>query len=147
VFTNSRTFYNLSLQKNAPAFLSAVNSRKVPSHAIMLVFAAMFVGVLLNYVMPEQAFELFSSVTVFGLTCTWSSILISHLKFRKVRIQRGQESKIAYKMPFYPYSNYIALAFMAAVMICIAILPDMRISLVVSGVWVALVFVAYKVYT
>lgn len=147
VFTNSRTFYNLSLQKNAPAFLSEVNSRKVPSRAIMLVFATMFAGVALNYIMPEQAFELFSSVTVFALVCAWASIVISHLKFRKVRIQNGQVDKLSYKMPFYPYSNYIALAFVAAVMICIAILPDMRMSLAVSGVWVAVVFVAYKFYT
>ncbi|MFP4594525.1 amino acid permease [uncultured Ralstonia sp.] len=147
VFTNSRTFYNLALQKNAPAFLSVVNSRKVPSRAIMLVFATMFAGVVLNYVMPEQAFELFSSVTVFALVCAWASIVISHLNFRKVRIQNGQEGKLSYKMPFYPYSNYIALAFVAAVMVCIAILPDMRMSLAVSGVWVAVVFVAYKFYT
>ncbi|TKC92236.1 amino acid permease [Trinickia terrae] len=147
VFTNSRTFYNLSLQKNAPAFLSVVNSRKVPSRAVMLVFAAMFVGVILNYIMPERAFELFSSVTVFGLICAWASILISHLNFRKSRVKNGQERNITYKMPFYPYSNYLALAFMAAVMICIAVLPDMRMSLVVSGVWVVVVFIAYKFYT
>jgi AAT family amino acid transporter len=49
-------------------------------------------------------------------------------------------------MPFYPYSNYIALAFLAAVLTGIAILPDMRISLVVSAVWVFVVFVAYKFY-
>jgi AAT family amino acid transporter len=147
VFTNSRTFYNLALQKNAPAFLGVTNSRKVPSRAIMLVFAAMFAGVLLNYVMPEKVFELFSSVTVFALVCAWGSILISHLRFRKARIQAGQEHSIAYKMPFFPYGNYIALAFVAAVMVCIAILPDMRMSLVVSGVWVAIVFAAYKFYT
>ncbi len=147
VFTNSRTFYNLALQKNAPAFLGEVNSRKVPSRAIMLVFATMFAGVVLNYIMPEQAFELFSSVTVFALVCAWASIVISHLQFRKVRIQNGQEDKLSYKMPFYPYSNYIALAFVAAVMVCIAILPDMRMSLAVSGVWVAVVFVAYRFYT
>lgn len=147
VFTNSRTFYNLSLQKNAPAFLSVVNSRKVPSRAIMLVFATMFAGVVLNYVMPDQAFELFSSVTVFALVCAWASIVISHLNFRKIRIQNGQEGKLTYKMPFYPHSNYIALAFVAAVMVCIAILPDMRMSLVVSGVWVFVVFIAYRFYT
>ncbi|KHK50947.1 D-alanine/D-serine/glycine permease [Ralstonia sp. A12] len=147
VFTNSRTFYNLSLQKNAPAFLSVVNNRKVPSRAIMLVFATMFAGVVLNYVMPDQAFELFSSVTVFALVCAWASIVISHLNFRKIRIQNGQEGKLTYKMPFYPYSNYIALAFVAAVMVCIAILPDMRMSLVVSGVWVFVVFIAYRFYT
>jgi amino acid transporter, AAT family len=119
----------------------------VPGHAIMMVFAAMFAGVILNYVMPEQAFELFSSVTVFALVCAWGSIVISHLNFRRIRIRNAQEAAIAYKMPFYPYSNYIALAFIAAVMVCIAILPDMRMSLVVSGVWVAVVYVAYRFYT
>ncbi|MEX3980498.1 amino acid permease [Paraburkholderia sp. EG287A] len=146
VFTNSRTFYNLSLQKNAPAFLGVTNSRKVPHRAILMVFATMFAGVLLNYIMPEQAFELFSSVTVFALVCAWGSIVISHMGFRKSKMRKGEESQITYKMPFYPYSNYIALTFLAAVLIGIAILPDMRISLVVSAVWVFVVFVAYKFY-
>lgn len=147
VFTNSRTFYNLALQKNAPALLGTVNRRNVPSKAIILVFTLMFCGVFLNYLMPEQAFEIFSSVTVFGLVCAWSSIVISHLKFRRVRIENGQEGSIVYKMPFFPYGNYIALAFIAAVVLCMAFLPDMRISLVVSAVWVAVVFVAYRFYT
>ena len=146
VFTNSRTFYNLSLQKNAPAFLGVVNHRKVPYRAILMVFATMFAGVLLNYVMPEQAFELFSSVTVFALVCAWGSIVISHLRFRKIRIANGEADKLTYKMPFYPYSNYIALCFVAAVMGCIAILPDMRMSLVVSAVWVAFVYGVYRFY-
>ncbi|WP_028204546.1 amino acid permease [Paraburkholderia nodosa] len=146
VFTNSRTFYNLSLQKNAPAFLGVTNSRKVPHRAILMVFATMFAGVLLNYIMPEQAFDLFSSVTVFALVCAWGSIVISHIGFRKSKMRKGEESQITYKMPFYPYSNYIALTFLAAVLTGIAILPDMRISLVVSAVWVFVVFVAYKFY-
>ncbi|KAF7959301.1 D-alanine/D-serine/glycine permease [Cupriavidus sp. UYMU48A] len=147
VFTNSRTFYNLALQKNAPAFLGTVNSRNVPSRAIMLVFATMFAGVLLNFVMPEKAFELFSSVTVFALVCAWSSILVSHLRFRKLRIHMGQADKLTYKMPFFPYGNYIALVFVAAVLACIAILPDMRMSLLVSAVWVGVVYLAYRFYT
>jgi len=147
VFTNSRTFYNLALQKNAPAFLGTVNSRNVPSRAIMLVFATMFAGVFLNFLMPEKAFELFSSVTVFALVCAWTSIVVSHLRFRKLRIQAGQVDKLTYKMPFFPYGNYIALAFVAAVLACIAILPDMRMSLLVSVVWVGIVYVAYRFYT
>lgn len=147
VFTNSRTFYNLSLQKNAPAILGVVNKKNVPSNAILLVFATMFAGVLLNYVMPDKAFELFSSVTVFGLVCAWTSIVVSHLKFRRIRIANGQADSIVYKMPFFPYGNYIALAFVTAVMVCIAILPDMRMSLAVSAAWVLVVYVAYRFYT
>ncbi|WP_245178304.1 hypothetical protein [Cupriavidus sp. AcVe19-1a] len=43
--------------------------------------------------------------------------------------------------------NYIALVFVAAVLACIAILPDMRMSLLVSVVWVGIVYVAYRFYT
>lgn len=130
-----------------PAFLGTVNRRNVPSRAIMLVFATMFAGVLLNYLMPEKAFELFSSITVFALVCAWTSIVVSHLCFRKIRMQTGHVDSLSYKMPFFPYGNYIALAFITAVLVCIAILPDMRMSLIVSAAWVAIVFVAYKFYT
>ncbi|WP_413098645.1 amino acid permease [Streptomyces sp. Inha503] len=147
VFTNSRTFYNLSLQGNAPKFLGTVSDRNVPSRAVTAVFVTMAAGVLLNLLMPDQVFTVFSSVTVFGLICAWGSIVISHLRFRKVKVLSGQADSIRYKMPLHPYSNYLALAFIAAVLVCIAILPDTRVSLVVSGVWVLVVFAAYTFYT
>lgn len=146
IFTNSRTFYNLALQGNAPARLGTVNHRKVPAKAIMLVFGTMFVGVLLNLLMPEQVFDIFSSVTVFGLVCAWSSILISHLRFRRARIRAGEADRIRYRMPFYPYGNYLGLAFVVAVVVCIAILPDTRVSLAVSAAWVLVVYLAYRFY-
>ncbi|MFF2509349.1 amino acid permease [Streptomyces sp. NPDC058067] len=106
VFTNSRTFYNLSLQGNAPSFLGTVNHRNVPSKAVIVGFAAMGVSVLLNFLMPAQVFTVFSSVTVYGLVCAWASIVISHLRFRRIRIRNGQADRIRYKMPLYPYGNF-----------------------------------------
>lgn len=147
VFVNSRTFYNLALQGNAPVLLGKVNNRKIPANAILLVFVAMFAGVGLNYLIPDKAFELFSSVTVFGLVCAWLSIALSHLKFRKIRIRNNQESSLTYKMPFYPYGNYLIIAFVLIVMAGMACLPDMRMSLVVSAIWVFVVFIAYRIYT
>ena len=147
VFTNSRTFYNLSLQGNAPAFLGKVNGKQVPSRAVITVFAIMLAGVMLNAAMPDQVFEIFSSVTVFGLICAWSTIIISHLRFRRLRARNGQSDKIKYKAPFFPYANYIALVFVAVVLVCIAVLPDMQVSLLVAGAWVVVVFIAYKVYS
>ena len=41
----------------------------------------------------------------------------------------------------------LPLAFVTVVMVCIAILPDMRMSLVVSAVWVFVVYLAYRFYT
>ncbi|MFJ5760477.1 amino acid permease [Neobacillus sp. NPDC093182] len=147
IFTNTRSFYSLSLAKNAPCFLSKVNKKNIPSNAVVLVFVSMLVGVIMNYFIPDSVFSLFASVTVFGLISAWSAILISHLKFRKIKIKNNEVDKLTYKMPFYPYGNYFGLFFMAVVIVCMGILPEMRMSLIVSAVWVALVFVAYKFYT
>ncbi|ULT58771.1 amino acid permease [Neobacillus drentensis] len=147
IFANTRTFYNLALQKNAPAILGKVNRKNIPFAGVILVFASMLFGVLMNFLMPEKVFSLFASVTVFGLICNWSAILISHLKFRKIKIKNNEVDKLTYKMPFYPYSNYFGLFFMAVVIVCMGFLPDERMSLVVSAVWVVIVFIAYKFYT
>jgi AAT family amino acid transporter len=144
IFTNSRTLYNLSLQKNAPAILSKVNKNKVPYAAIVAVFIGMLIGVIFNYIIPESAFTIFASLTTFGLLSSWSGIVISHLNFRKIKIKNGEENKIHFKMPFFPYGNYIAMIFIITVTICMAFLPDMRISLIVSAVYCIVMYVAYK---
>lgn len=146
IFTNSRTFYNLSLQGKAPAFLGKVNGKQVPSRAVLTVFVIMLAGVILNAAMPNDVFQIFSSVTTFGLVCAWSSIVISHLRFRRIRIRNGEAHAIKYKAPFYPYADYIALVFVAVVLVCIAILPDMQVSLLISAAWVLVVFIAYRIY-
>ncbi|KHL04060.1 D-alanine/D-serine/glycine permease [Sinomonas humi] len=146
IFTNSRTFYNLSLQGKAPAFLGKVNGKQVPSRAVLTVFVIMLAGVVLNAAIPNDVFQIFSSVTTFGLICAWSSIVISHLRFRRLRIRNGQAEAIKYKAPFYPYADYIALVFVAVVLVCIAILPDMQVSLLISAAWVLVVFIAYRIY-
>lgn len=145
IFTNSRTLYNLSLQKNAPAFLGKVNKNNVPSAAIFAVFGGMLIGIILNYIIPEKAFSIFSSLTTFGLISSWSGIVISHLNFRKIKIKNGEADKIHFKMPFFPYGNYIAIIFILAVTVCMGFLPDMRISLVVSAVYCVIMYIAFRI--
>lgn len=146
IFTNSRTFYNLSLQGNAPAFLSKVNKKQVPINALLLVFVAMFLGVIVNYILPNRAFEIFSSVVTVGLLTGWTAIIVSHYKYRKMRIQRGDAHLIKFKSPFYPYSNYISLGFMALVLVSMAFIPDMQMSLIMSIVWVIFIFGCYCLF-
>ncbi|WP_425350732.1 hypothetical protein [Clostridium muellerianum] len=64
--------------KNAPAFLGKVNKNNVPSAAILTVFRGILIGIILNYIIPEKAFVIFSSPTTFGLISSWSGIVISH---------------------------------------------------------------------
>ena len=145
VFFHSRKLYNMALQHNAPAFLGKVNKGGVPGNAIKTVFIIMFLGTVVNYVMPNDVFKIFSSVTVCGLLCNWGCIVCSHLKFRKHRMRLVIADKITYKSPLYPYADYVALLFIGAVITGIAIMPETRVSLLISAIWVCIVYGCYKV--
>jgi AAT family amino acid transporter len=41
-------------------------------------------------------------------------------------------------MPFYPYSSWLALAFLALVIVLMAYFPDTRVALIVGPLWLVL---------
>lgn len=145
IFFHSRKLYNMALQHNAPAILGKVNHGGVPANAILLVFAIMFMGIILNYLMPNDVFKIFSSVTVCGLLCNWTCIILSHLKFRHIRKAQGTEDAIAYKSPLYPIADYVALFFIAVVIVGIASMADTRVALAIAALWMSIVYVVYRV--
>lgn len=147
VFVNSRAIYNLSLQKNAPAFLSKVSSNKVPVAAVTFIFCSMLIGVVMNYILPAEAFTIFSSIVVCSLVTCWAVILISHLKFRKVKMINNEVHTIKYLAPFYPYADYFGLVFLAIVVFSLTLRPNLRISFVVAGVYAIIAYFVYKFYT
>lgn len=146
IYAYSRALYNLSLQGNAPAILGKVSRKKSPYMAISAIVVVQLLGVLANYFIPGKAFTYFSTIVVFGLVANWIAILVSHLKFRKVRIQNNTYNEVAFKMPFSPYSDYFALAFMIMIIIIMGIIPDTRITLYVAPVWVIVLYLYYRLY-
>jgi amino acid transporter, AAT family len=144
IYSSSRMMYNLSLQNNAPKAFGKVTGRGVPYVGIIVTLLAQIIGVVMNYVMPAKAFEVFSSIVVFGLVVGWVAILACQLKFRKAKIAAGEDSKIVFKMPLWPYSSYFALAFMLLVVVVLGILPFTRIALFVGPTWILVLYIFYR---
>ena len=76
----------------------------------------------------------------------WSMVLITQIKFRR-RIGAAEVDKLTFKMPFFPVANYVVLAFLAGVVVLMGFLPDFRYALYVGPVWVAILYVAYRIKT
>jgi len=146
IYASSRMMYNLSLQHNAPAAFGAVTKRGVPYVGIAVTLLAQIIGVIMNYAMPAKAFEIFSSIVVFGLVVGWVAILACQLKFRRAKIAAGEDGRIAFKMPLWPYSSYFALAFMLLVVVILGVLPFTRIALFVGPGWILFLYVVYTAF-
>lgn len=142
IFSTSRMVFGLAKDKNAPARFGKLTSHKVPSNALFFSTAVILVSVILNYIMPEGVFTLITSISTVCFIYIWGITVISHLKYRKERPDLAKANK--FKMPLYPFSNYLILAFLAFVLVVLALAEDTRVSLFVTPVWFIMLIAIYK---
>ncbi|UHA73140.1 amino acid permease [Paenibacillus sp. 481] len=142
IFSTGRMLFNLAEQREASPKFVRLSRAGVPSIAILASAAALLVGVVLNYIVPEQAFAWVTSISTFGAIWTWSIILLSQIQFRK-RLSIEERSQLTSKMPWAPYSSYATLAFLIGVVVIMAISPVTRIALYVGTAWLFLLLLTY----
>ena len=101
-------------------------------------------GVVLNYFVPDKAFQyMMAAVTFIGLM-VWIAILITQIKFRR-SLSKSQVAELGYRTPWWPYSSWFALAFIGLVVVLMGFHEDARIALIVGpcllGVYLAMFYV------
>lgn len=141
VYCNSRMLFGLAQQGNAPKALLNVDKRGVPVASILVSATTTALCVLINYLMPGEAFGLLMALVVSALVINWAMISLAHLKFRQAKRKEGVETK--FKALLYPVGNYICLLFMAAILVIMLITPGMAISVWLIPVWIAILAVGY----
>ena len=104
----------------------------------------LLIAVVLNYVVPEQVFTYISAVATVAVITSWMIILLAQIQFRRSK-SKEEVAALQFKIPFFPISTYIAIAFLLMVVILMAFIPGMRVALYVAPVWFFLLFVGYKV--
>lgn len=143
VYCNSRMLFGLAQQGNAPKALLNVDRRGVPVMSILVSAIATALCVLLNFLMPAEAFGLLMSLVVSALVINWAMISLAHLKFRKKKNQQGVTTR--FKAVLYPLGNWICLVFLAGILVLMAMTPGMAISVWLIPVWLIVLAIGYFV--
>lgn len=139
VFSTGRMIYTLAGQGHAPQMFFRLSLRKVPARGLTLSTVVMLIGVLLNYVIPEKAFIYITSVATFGALWTWGIIVYAHLKYRQ-----KMGAQVEFKMPWYPYTNWITLLFLVMVAVLLGFNSETQIALIIGPVWILILIVSYQ---
>lgn len=142
IFSTGRMLFNLAEQNEAPGSFQKLTKTGVPGLSIIVSAIVLLAGVLLNYMVPEKVFTWVTSIATFGAIWTWAVILISQMNYRK-SLSSAEKRQLVYKMPWAPYSTYISLAFLAAVLVIMAFFPDTRVALFVGPLWFVLLIGFY----
>ncbi|AOY01161.1 amino acid permease [Jeongeupia sp. USM3] len=143
VYANSRMLYGLAKQGNAPKSLARVDPRGVPVLAIALSGLATFSCVVINYLIPAEALGVLMALVVAALVLNWGLISLTHLKFRKAMNAKGE--KLVFRSFWFPLSNWICLAFMAMIIVILAMTPGMNVSVWLMPVWLLFMWGGYVI--
>lgn len=144
LYSNGRMLHSLALQGNAPKVLSKVSKSGTPVVGVLASSALTLVAVVLNYFMPGKVFAYLISIATIAGIINWTMIIITQLKFRKSKSPE-EVKNLKFKLPLYPISSYIVLAFLAMVVILMAIMPDYRIAVIIGPIWILLLYIAYRI--
>lgn len=171
VYSNGRMLYSLAEQKNAPQIFTRLSANHIPYAAILFSSCCTAIVVIINYMIPNEAFMRMMAVVTAAVATTWAMIVLVNLKFRQKF--RGNEEELVFKVPFYPLSNYLCLGFLGLLMglmvltgftadgnltalftwlgifapdarpLLSLLVPDVSISVFIVPVWVLVLYIGY----
>lgn len=142
VYSNSRMLYGLADQGSAPKFLKKLNKHSVPINAILISSCFAAICIIVNKVMPEEAFSILMSLVVSCLVINWVMISYTHLRFRLSKDRENTKTK--FPSLFYPVSNYICFVFLFGIL-SIMWITDMKLSVELIPIWLGILFICFKV--
>ncbi|WP_224652738.1 L-asparagine permease [Pectobacterium versatile] len=115
LYSTGRILRSLSLGGSAPAFLSKMSGQSVPYTGILVTVGIHIIGVVLNYVVPSQVFEIVLNIASLGIICSWAFIILCQMQLRKA-IRQGKAKPVAFRMPGAPVTSWLTLAFLVSVL-------------------------------
>ena len=144
-YSGSRMLYGMAETSNAPKIFAKLSERKVPVNGILFSSGITLIAVILNFLFPNKVFMYLLSIVTGAIIVTWAMIILTHLKFRKHCALTGHKTK--FPSILYPFTNYLALAFLAVVVVLMATIDEMRVAVICTPIWLIFIWLCYKYKT
>lgn len=144
LYSNARMLHALALQGNAPSVFKKVSKQGVPYAGVLGSSVIVGIVVIMNMLIPQKLFVYVMSVATIAALINWIMILVTQIKFRE-KMGPEKTASLTYKMPFFPYTNYIGIAYFLMIAGAMVVMPDYRIAIMVAPVWLFIIFIGYRI--
>ncbi|MEZ3499410.1 L-asparagine permease [Pantoea sp. KPR_PJ] len=119
LYSTGRILRSMAMGGSAPKFMSKMSTQQVPYAGILVTIAVYVIGVVLNYYVPSQVFEIVLNVASLGIIASWGFIVICQMRLRKA-IKEGKADDISFKLPGAPVTSWLTLLFLLSVLVLMA---------------------------
>ena len=144
IYANGRLLYSLARKGKAPKALRKLSKNGVPVIATVFSSGLTLIAVIMNYLIPDKVFGYIMALVVVVLIVCWVSIIITHIKFRKLHEKMGTVKNLKFKAILYPFADYFCLAFFVFVLGVMFSMDSMRPAVYLLPVWLIIMGVTYK---
>jgi L-asparagine permease len=119
LYSTGRILRSMAMAGSAPSFAERMSRSGVPYGGILITALVTLLGVGLNAVVPDEAFEIVLNISAVGIVASWGTIILCQLRLFSWAKQ-GIINRPAFRMFGAPYTGYLTLAFLAAVLALMA---------------------------
>ena len=120
LYTTGRVLRSLGMSKQAPPFTKKMSASGVPFAGILMTSVIYALGAYLNAIKPSDAFETALEAASLGTIATWMAIFLAQIRLRQL-VKRGVIEARPFQMPGAPYTSIIGVAFLALVIVGMAV--------------------------
>ncbi|MBP2652196.1 MAG: amino acid permease-associated region [Firmicutes bacterium] len=141
----SRAMYSLAKEDMAPTIFGKLDQSGVPRNAILFSIIASWIGIALYTV--DASKSLYTSLLAlsgFSGAIAWISICWCQYNLRMRLRANGEEGKLKFKTPLFPYVTLFGIWVQVACLIVAALTDDLRISLLIGVPILIIPIIWYK---
>jgi AAT family amino acid transporter len=147
LYSTGRMLLTLSQNHQAPHVFTKISARgHVPVNGIMFSALVLSIGVVVEIVVPERAFVYLASVATMSLLFTWTMILVTQYRFRRIRRAEGTENELGFKLFYWPYSSALGFLLLAGVVVIMTLQSSTRLALYIAPVWFGALGAGYTTF-
>ncbi|MHB1651494.1 MAG: amino acid permease [Desulfitobacteriaceae bacterium] len=116
LYLTGRMLFSLSRGGYAPKAFGKLTEHGSPRNAVLASTVGLFLAAFLSIKFADSAYMYLFGVAIFGGIFVWIMILVSILRFRKIRETQGLPQS-PFKMPLFPVLPWIGILALVAILI------------------------------
>ncbi|TSO26788.1 amino acid permease [Lactobacillus sp. LL6] len=120
-----------------------LSRRQLPQNGLILSAILMGLAPLITLIIGDQAFNFISSTSTSMFLIIWCLMTLTHMAYRRTT---PEDQLSDYKMPGFPYLDYLILAFFILMIILLLILPSYRIPMIAAMIIFAVLYTISKIW-
>lgn len=142
IYSGGRLLFSLNYhgQSNFAKCMGQLNKRQLPENALL--FSTLLIGIapIMNLFL-ENAFHFIAATSTSMFLIIWSIMIWAHIRYRK---QTPEQQLHNFRMPLYPYTDYLVLGFFITMIGLLLWVPKDRIPMISALVIFSILILSIK---